>query len=306
MEERKLEEKKEKLLQELYMMRKEYEKRHIDGKRIYIPYENDGIEVIIYKPDTDLKKLPVLVEVHGGAWVAGDAVMMNSFCNMIANETPAVVVNLNYKKLDQHPFPYQQNELADTVSWIKANADSLSIDAERIFICGQSAGGHICATGAILLKQKGISIHRQILVYPTTDYAFLEDLKDESELNLLPAQQQEMFFPDYPIDTDLISPMHADPGFVKEVAPATIIVCGQDVLKEMGTAYAEWLGKAGVDVELIEYPEAKHGFLETNREESADWPDNSPEQDEMARNCEKVLIGILRGERTYGKDYEKL
>ncbi len=292
----KVKEEKEKLLNELNKMREEYAKKHIDGTRVILPNEKERIEVIIYRPDVIEKELPVLIELHGGAWVAGDAVLMNSFCRKIANETPAVVVNLNYKKLDQQPFPYQQNELAETVSWIVANAKVLSINPERIFVCGQSAGGHICGTGAILMKQRGISIYRQILVYPTTDYMSLTELEDESGLKLLPIQQQKMFFPDYPINSALISPMHAELCLVENVAAATIIVCGQDVLKEMGIAYAKWLEKAGVEVELIEYPEAKHGFLETNREEFGDWPDNSPEQAEMARDCEKLLIKILRDE----------
>lgn len=283
------------LVEDQIRLRKDYRKMPVSGERVEIHNNNgEDIEVIVYQPDCEMKNLPVLIEVHGGAWIAGDAVLVNSLCRKIADETPAVVINLNYKKIDQYPFPYQQNELMNTVLWVKKNANLLNADPEKIYLCGQSAGGHICATGAILLKQKGVSVYRQILVYPTTDYASLEELPEESGLNTLPQLQHEAFFPEYPIETPLISPMHASVDFVRGVAPATIIVCGQDVLKEMGMKYEKWLKAADVCVELLEYPDAKHGFLETNRIEYKDWPDNSPQQNRLARSCEQVIINLLK------------
>ena len=87
------------------------------GERFLVPRDTgDGVEVIIYRPENSAGRLPVLFNMHGGAWIGGDAVLMESFCQKIADETPAMVVNVNYKKLDEKPFPYPQNELCDAVA----------------------------------------------------------------------------------------------------------------------------------------------------------------------------------------------
>lgn len=74
------------------------------------------METILYRPKTaGSGTIPVLFNVHGGGFVGGDASQLDSYCSEMAERIPAFIVNINYKKIDIHPFPYPQMELHDTV-----------------------------------------------------------------------------------------------------------------------------------------------------------------------------------------------
>ena len=122
-----------------------YKTDKVIGKREVI--ERDGknpVEVIFYYPEKQ-ENMPVFVQVHGGGWVGMDAVDDDAYCDRLSKELGAFVVNVNYKRLYEESFPYCQEEVADVVRWLKKNAESLSIDPNRIVVSGGSAGGHITA-----------------------------------------------------------------------------------------------------------------------------------------------------------------
>ena len=70
---------------------------------------------------------------------------------------------------------------------------------------------------------------------------------------------------------------------LKNLAPALIITCGQDTLKPQADAYKIRLENAGVTVQLFDYPESVHGFLECNYPETED--SNSAKSPEQAAQC---------------------
>ena len=137
--------------------RKKFQELPINGEHFIVPRNTlKGVEIILYHPQkTEMKSLPVLFNLHGGAWVSGDAALMDSFCRLIADNLPAVIVNINYTKIDEQPFPYQQVELCDTVLYFAGNADQYDIDKTKFAIGGYSAGAHIAAGAAIRLKELG-------------------------------------------------------------------------------------------------------------------------------------------------------
>ena len=140
-----------------------YKTDKVIGKRGVI--ERDGknpVEVIFYYPEKQ-ENMPVFVQVHGGGWVGMDAVDDDAYCDRLSKELGAFVVNVNYKRLYEESFPYCQEEVADVVRWLKKNAESLSIDPDRIVVSGGSAGGHITAGAAILLAHDGIEIAGQVI-----------------------------------------------------------------------------------------------------------------------------------------------
>lgn len=266
----------------------------VDGDRIMIPRAgHPPIDVILYRPADIAGRLPVMLELHGGGWLGGDAALMNSFCRDMAERIPAVVINVNYKKLDEQPFPYQQQEVRDTVCWLKENSRQMNINADEITICGQSAGAHICAGAAILMKREQISIHRQILVYPFLDFTYRYDA-DNNDLSEMIVRMKADFFPECELTDPLISPGLADENLLKGLAPAVMVICGPDPLAGHAYEYEKRLKAAGVPAAIKMYPEAVHGFLETNRIEKSDDLRNSPAQDQMARDCEQYLVGVMK------------
>lgn len=272
--------------------RKEYAKRKTIGERFVIPREGRrGVNTILYRPASPPgeKRLPVLFNMHGGAWVGGDAVFMESFCQKLADEIPAFVVNVNYTKADEESIPYAIEETADAVKYFIAHSDEYGIDPDKVAVGGHSAGGQLAAGTALKLKEEGNRLACQMLVYPCTDLTIHED--SSPFMRILVNQ----LFPDGGHEHRYISPLRAKDEELRGLCPAIFIICGIDELRPMGIAYAKRLIDNAVPVKIKEYPAAEHGFLEVNR---PDYPEGDPrqtaEQAEYARDCEHYLIQELR------------
>lgn len=273
--------------------RREIAQRPTLGRRFEVPrHDQKGVQTILYRPSTDAKfdKLPVLFNMHGGAWIGGDAVFMESFCQMIADQVPAFVVNVNYTKADEEPIRYAIDEIVDAVNYFAAHADEYGIDPARMAVGGHSAGGHLAAGAAMKLKEDGVSLACQMLVYPVTDLTV-----DQDQPIALIRQVEETYFTQGGNDHRYLSPLRADDEHLAGLSHAIFITCGTDELKPMGIAYAKRLMDASVPVKVKDYPDAQHGFLEVNR---PDYPAGDPrqnaEQEAYCRDCENYLVHELR------------
>lgn len=281
---------------QLNAQRKAFAKMPVTGERFTVPREGlDGVDTILYRPTiASQDPLPVFFNLHGGAWVGGDAVLMDSFCSLLADEIPAMVVNVNYKKLDVHPFPYQQIELCDAVMYFAEHEDEYNIDKARFAIGGHSAGANLSAGAAIRLNELGFKLGCQMLVYPFVDFTMRSGGDDSDEALQGLTQLITSLSPDSDFSHRWISPLQAKDEELAGTAPAIIIVCGKDELKPHGVEYAKRLIDVAVPVKFKEYPEALHGFLEVNRKEYEGDPRRSPEQLAMTQDCEKYLINEFR------------
>ena len=145
---------------QLHEMRRKFAQMPVSGERFTVPRDGlDGVDTILYRPAKPTQgSLPVLFNLHGGAWVGGDAVLMDSFCSLLADEIPAMIVNVTYKKVDVHPFPYPQTELCDAVLYFAEHADEYNIDKSKFAIGGHSAGAHI-PQEPLMIKERVSSLH---------------------------------------------------------------------------------------------------------------------------------------------------
>jgi acetyl esterase/lipase len=97
---------------------------------LYLPEE---------KPD---KALPVIVWIHGGAWLAGD----KKNCPAVGLATRGyAVASINYRLSQKAVFPAQIHDCKSAIRWVRANAAKYGMDADRIGVWGRSAGGHLVA-----------------------------------------------------------------------------------------------------------------------------------------------------------------
>ncbi|HAL73821.1 MAG TPA: hypothetical protein DCM45_01860 [Clostridiales bacterium] len=277
---------------QLAEQRKKFAGMPITGERFAVPRDGGApVDTILYRPKQPVNNpMPVLFNLHGGAWVGGDAVLMDSFCSLLANEIPALIVNVNYIKADIQPIPYQIHELCDSVLWFADHAEDFGIDKTRFAIGGHSAGAQISAGSAVRLKELGFALACQMLVYPFVDFT----IEGEGEMKGLLTLLKNVLIRDIDPGHRWLSPLHASQDELTGVAPAIIIICGQDELKPMGVAYAKHLIDCAVPVKIKEYPDALHGFLEVNRPEYEGDPRRSPEQLAMTQDCERYLIRELR------------
>lgn len=108
----------------------------------YGPHKVNVLDV--YRPQTTVEKLPVIVSVHGGGWVYGDKELYSHYCFSLAQRGFAVV-NFTYRLSPENKFPCHLEDTVMVFDWVKKNAALFGFDTENIFAVGDSAGGHILA-----------------------------------------------------------------------------------------------------------------------------------------------------------------
>lgn len=113
--------------------------------------ENEKWQILdVYRPKTEEKtKLPVLVSVHGGAWVYGDKEAYQFYCMSLASLGFAVV-NFTYRLAPEYKFPASLIDTNLVMTWIIKNQGRYGLDTEHIFAVGDSAGAHLLTMYAAL------------------------------------------------------------------------------------------------------------------------------------------------------------
>lgn len=207
---------------------------------------------------------PALVFLHGGGWIYGDLESHDAVCRFLAEEAQVRVVAVDYRLAPEAPFPAAFDDSWAAWQWITDHAQGLGIDAGRIAVGGDSAGGNLAA----LVAQHAVTADAvppafQLLIYPATDFLELSESRltyaegfyltkafmDLAEVNYLVGDEDK--------GEARLSPLHQDPA---GVAPAYVVTAGFDPLIDEGKAYADAMRAAGVQVEYVCEDGLIHGF----------------------------------------------
>jgi len=212
------------------------------------------------------ERLPALVYFHGGGWVMGDLDTHDVVCRQLAAGARCAVFSVDYRLAPEHPFPAAVEDSVAATSYLAREAAALGVDATRIAVGGDSAGGNLAAVVALTARDAGSpAICFQLLVYPATDQrAELASHARNAEGYLLNRAAIEYFRGQYlPRREDWLdwraSPLLA-PSLAK-LPSAFVLTAGYDPLVDEGHAYAERLEREGVPIEYREYADMVHGFL---------------------------------------------
>jgi acetyl esterase len=232
-----------------------------------VPGPAGDIPVRIYRP-SDETGLPVVVFFHGGGWVIGDLESHDHMARAIASKAECVVVAVDYRLAPEHKFPAAIDDAWTATRWVAAHAAELAIDASRLAVGGDSAGGTLAAVGAIHARDIGMPLVLQLLITPGTAAA-PDTPSHQLYANgfLLEAAGIEWFFDHYidrghRLDWRFAPLMAAD---LDDVAPACVILAECDPLVDEGVAYADRLRMAGVPVELELVRGMTHDFIKMGR-----------------------------------------
>ena len=107
----------------------------------------------LYRPKETEGKLPVLLNIHGGAWVYGDKKVYAPYCMYLASQGFAVV-NASYRLAPKHTFPAPLEDVGAMVEWVVDHAEEYGLDISNLFFVGDSAGAHLAtAYTAIQLNE---------------------------------------------------------------------------------------------------------------------------------------------------------
>lgn len=205
--------------------------------------------------------LPVVLFFHGGGWVHGTLETHDRLCAVLAAQAQCAVVSVGYRLAPENPFPAAWEDAVMSLQWIKDNHSKLGIDASNIALAGDSSGGNIAAALAQAAAGDN-AIRHQLLFYPALDGRCATASYQEDHVGFLSSAQMRWYWEQY-APGDLRVDPRASPALAlieSNLAPATIIVAGNDPLHDDGAAYSQKLTDAGVTASLHAYPGAIHGF----------------------------------------------
>src|SRR5882724_5109209 len=234
-----------------------------------IPAPHGAIPARIYTPKT-LRQAnglaPCLVFFHGGGWVIGDLESHDVVCQKLAHEGELIVISVDYRLAPEHKFPAAVEDAITATAWIADNARTLGIDAARLGVGGDSAGGNLAAVVAISARDgKGPAISGQVLIYPATDFAMTHPSHREPETSILLTHTVIKWFRDhYLTGAADVHDWRASPAQAKTLIglpPAYVLTAGADPLRDEGEDYAKRLKQAGVAVTYRHFPGQFHGFF---------------------------------------------
>jgi acetyl esterase/lipase len=209
--------------------------------------------------------LPGAVYFHGGGWTCGDLDTHDSVCRGIAHHGCCVVVAVDYRMGPEHKFPAAVEDAIAAVKWVGANSNLLAIDASRLAVAGESAGGNLAAVAAIALRESGPAIAMQVLAYPVVDQASDTDsMKRFAHGYSLTLELLRWYQGNYLRDENDRADWRASPLRARDhsrLPHAYVLTAGFDPLLDEGKAYADRLARAGVSVVYECFEGEIHGFL---------------------------------------------
>ncbi len=227
-----------------------------------LPGSAGPIPVRVYRPRAG-DVLPAVAYFHGGGWVLGNPYLADTTTRDIAVFGDVVVVSVDYRLAPEHPFPAAvEDALAVTRALLAGQLPG--VDASRVAVAGDSAGGNLAAVVAQQLRDQ-TGLRHQVLIYPVTQARVGQTVsyRQFRDGHFLTARDMQYFFDCYAAGVDpddpRLSPLAA--ADLSGLAAATIITAECDPLRDEGEQYAAALRAAGVDVAMRRYDGQVHPFV---------------------------------------------
>lgn len=222
-------------------------------------------DVIVMTPRGLQRPAPALVYYHGGAFAMSYASLHLESCERYANESGCVVVFVAYRLAPKHPFPCGFDDCYAALAWTSREAGKLGIDARRIAVGGDSAGGALAAGVAQKARdERLVDLCAQLLIYPVLDNTcttvsateFVDVPLWNAVSNL---RMWEMYLSRY---RGMAVPQYAAPasGALQDLPPAYVETAEFDPLRDEGRHYAGALEAHGVPVVVNETRRTIHGY----------------------------------------------
>lgn len=221
-----------------------------------------------YRPTGTVRDqvLPALVYFHGGGYVIGDVDTHDVLCRQLANGACCAVFSVDYRLAPEDRFPAALEDCVAATRYVCAQAKELHIDAERVAVGGDSAGGNLATVTAIVARDEGTpKLCFQLLIYPGTDMRAAHPSHERNgEGYLLTKHTIRYFMDNYLPRAEDRADWRASPLLAKNLAglpPAYLLTAGFDPLVDEGREYAERLAKEGNEIAYRDYPDMIHGFI---------------------------------------------
>jgi acetyl esterase/lipase len=239
------------------------ERREVPG-----PIGAPDITLHIYKPEGAVGPLPCIYHIHGGGYVGGAAAQLEAFHRPVVRQLQCVLVSVDYRLAPEHVFPAAIEDCYAGLRWTIEHADALGIDIARLGVMGESAGGGLAASLALLVRDRGeFNLAFQHLTYPMIDDRTCTTADPHPHVG-------EFIWTPHNNRFGWASLLGEEPGGatvspyaaasratdLTGLPPAYIMTGALDLFLEEDMDYARRLIRAGVPTELHVYPGGFHAF----------------------------------------------
>ncbi|MFC1757214.1 alpha/beta hydrolase [Planctomycetota bacterium] len=208
---------------------------------------------------------PAIVYFHGGGWVLGNIDTHDAVCRRLAKESNCVVISVDYRLAPEHPFPAAMDDSYVATRYVLEHAEELGVQAGKIAVAGDSAGGNLAAAVAQRFRdEERPGIDLQVLIYPVIEPTFDSGSYEEFAEDFgLTREAMKFFWRQYAPDGSARDNPYAVPSVARlSRLPRTFVVTAEyDVLRDEGERYAKRLSESGCDVTLVRYDGMLHGFV---------------------------------------------
>jgi acetyl esterase/lipase len=238
--------------------------------RTITSYDGDTIPARWYDPAPGRPSHPgpgpAVVYLHGGGMICGSVAGYDHLVAGYAADAGVPFLSVDYRVAPEHPHPAPVEDCFAAVPWLFEHADELGVDPARVAVMGDSAGGGLAAGVALLARDHGVALARQLLVYP-----MLDDRTTVPDPELAPFAAGWSFDDNYTgwhallgdaVGTDDVPPSAA-PARAEDVsglAPAYVDTGDLDIFCGEAIEYARRISASGTPVELHVHPGCPHGF----------------------------------------------
>lgn len=252
-------------------------------KNITIENGNRKTPLRIYTPNKN-KDLPVILYIHGGAWVAGSLDTHDNLARYLCRGVQALVVSVGYTLAPEGKFPLALDQCNDALHWIVSHAKEYNGNPARLAVVGDSAGGSIAAALCLLVRdQKGPAIEMQVLINPAIDNSWGGTLQPQGDKD----DNERWIATQYVTNPKETMNPYVSPIYAKDLSrlPTTLILLAEkDMFRKDAEKYGERLRSSGVPTNM--YTQWGVGHL------AGDGGRASP----LAQESLDVAVAALRGE----------
>jgi acetyl esterase/lipase len=216
-----------------------------------------------------LKNRPGVIVIHGGGWVQGEKEsVVDRFCAPFI-QSGFVVANVEYRLAKVAQAPAAVNDVLTAAKWFHDHAAEYKVDADRIVVAGDSAGGQLALM--VGMTPASADLGPTTKISAVVDFYGIADVADQIE----GANRRDYATAWIPADSHRmelarrLSPM----SYVRKGVPPILAIHGDaDPIVPFGQSVrlTTALKSAGVDAELITVPGGQHGFTEGQMDQL--WP----------------------------------
>jgi len=210
--------------------------------------------------------LPVLLYFHGGGFVIGDVDSYDGLTRFLAYEGRIAVVSVDYRLGPEHRFPRAHEDALDAYAWLREHAASLGLDAHRIAVGGDSAGGSQAAGIASYAESRGLARPAfAFLIYPSLDGTARFPSRKQYTSGVPLTPETIAWFTRHstngPADWSMPLFVPFDAPNPERLPPTYLLAAQHDPLVDEGRAYYDRLRDAGVPVVYDLRPTLAHAFV---------------------------------------------